>query len=392
MPADAGRTQKLTIGIELLDQILGGGVPAGSMVCLVANPESMAEVLLYQFASTRKTYYFTTIRRPEYVQRNMRDLNFKIDNVEFINVYSRFNIREQADVTALPTARKNLYTISHHNSQRSTRIFVKQANMPKDMFWKFNFWSKEKALAVVGEIADKIFSEMMKVNEKAIVKMTDADPQNARFTISYADCDECAGLSGSHSPTCAYHAGIFAGLFSTLLGQEFEAYETQCHATGAPACTFTLGSKANADVQASLQSFLNPPVASASLGALAFMEQNMAGIQRNSNLVVDQFSFFVEMAGAPDKVRQLLNVIYEVTNRTESITILFLLKDSHPQELEKMVLSTCDAVFSLEVHESGQEMETVINIAKIRGAVSPHKRVRVMIGERVQIDTRKEIA
>jgi KaiC/GvpD/RAD55 family RecA-like ATPase len=392
MAAASAQTTRVSTGISLLDQILGGGISPGSLVCFIANPMSMAEVFLYQFASSRKSYYFTTIRRPEYVQRNIKDLNFKTDSIEFVNIYSMFNLKEGDSSLFLPTPRKNIYTISHHNAQRSTRIFTKSANMPKDMFWKFNFWSKEKALAVLGEIADKIFSEMMRVNERSSIKLVDADPQNSKFTLNFSDCDECRGLTNLKSGACSYHAGVFAGLFSSLLGQEFDAYETGCRATGNDTCVFALGPRQNADVAASLSKYLNPPASSTETEVLYFMDKSLKTVQKNTNIVVDTFSFFLEISESKEKVRQLLNLLYETTNKMECVTMLYLLKDTHPKEMEKIILNTCDTVFELETRMAGSEIETAIAIPKTRGVASPNKRVRVIIGERVTIDTSREIA
>lgn len=52
----------LETGIQILDRRLGGGVPEGSVVALVAPPASNAELLLYQFTSARPTLYMTTVR------------------------------------------------------------------------------------------------------------------------------------------------------------------------------------------------------------------------------------------------------------------------------------------------------------------------------------------
>jgi len=58
-------------GITILDIRLDGGLPEGSLVCVYANPISMPEVFLYQFASVKKTYYFNTSRPAQYIQRNI---------------------------------------------------------------------------------------------------------------------------------------------------------------------------------------------------------------------------------------------------------------------------------------------------------------------------------
>ncbi|MEM3164562.1 MAG: ATPase domain-containing protein [Halobacteria archaeon] len=388
----AAPTTKLSTGIPLLDQILDGGIPPGSVVLLMANPLSMAEVFLYQFATTRKCTYISTIRKPEFVQSNMKDLNFKADGVTFVDAYSMFNMREEGSGVAMPSARKNIYAISEHNAGRAARIFVKQANIPKDMFWKFEFWSKEKALAVLGEIMDKIFSEMMKVSEGSKFSMADADPKNAIFKVRFANCDECAGLGGLKSNVCLYHAGIFAGLLTTLLGQEFDCYESACRASGAAVCEFVLGSRANADHKASLQKFLNPPAESPAVGATAFLQQTLEKVEKRSIVVVDTLSFLLEVSDSRDRVRRLLNTLYEAAHKTESIVILHLQKETQSREMERVVAGVADVVIDLETRESGQEIETSLAIAKVRGVAAPARKVKIHVKDRVSVDTAKEIA
>ncbi len=383
---------KLSTGIPLLDQILDGGILPGSVVLLMANPLSMAEVFLYQFATTRKCIYVSTVRRPEFVEQNMKDLAFKTDAVKFVDAYSMFNMREDGGAMSLPSARKNIYSISEHNAGRAARIFVKQANIPKDMFWKFDFWSKEKALAVLGEIADKIFSEMMKVGETSKFSMADADPKNALFKIRFQNCDECAGIEGLKSNVCLYHAGIFAGLFTTLLGQEFDCYESACRASGAPACDFVVGPRQNADHKASLQKFLNPPAESPAVGATAFLQQTLEKVEKQSIVVVDTLSFLLEVSDSRDRVRRLLNTLYEAAHKTGSIVILHLQKETQSREVERVVAGVADVVLDLETRESGQEIETSIAIAKVRGAPAPARKIKIHIKDRVAVDTAKEIA
>ena len=53
---------RLSTGIGLLDQRLGGGIPPGSIVALTAPPASQAELLLYEFMTPRETLYLTLDR------------------------------------------------------------------------------------------------------------------------------------------------------------------------------------------------------------------------------------------------------------------------------------------------------------------------------------------
>lgn len=58
---------KLPTGIDVLDRMLGGGIPAGSVIALTAAPASQSELILYELTAARRTLYLTTQRSPESV-------------------------------------------------------------------------------------------------------------------------------------------------------------------------------------------------------------------------------------------------------------------------------------------------------------------------------------
>ncbi|MCG7852337.1 MAG: recombinase RecA, partial [Methanosarcinaceae archaeon] len=81
-------------GIFILDRSLGGGLPARSLVYFSADARSMSEVFLYQFTQARKTYYFTTSRRPAYIQNDILNMNFDPSNVTFVDIYSEYYLTQ----------------------------------------------------------------------------------------------------------------------------------------------------------------------------------------------------------------------------------------------------------------------------------------------------------
>ncbi len=58
---------KLPTGIDVLDRMLGGGIPAGSVIALTAAPASQSELILYELTAARRTLYLTTQRSAESV-------------------------------------------------------------------------------------------------------------------------------------------------------------------------------------------------------------------------------------------------------------------------------------------------------------------------------------
>ncbi|USZ71311.1 DUF7125 family protein [Natronosalvus halobius] len=67
--ADRGR---LSFGVDGVDRALGGGVPAGSIVTLMAPPASQVEHLLYGVTAVRGTLYIVTDRSKAQLERAIR--------------------------------------------------------------------------------------------------------------------------------------------------------------------------------------------------------------------------------------------------------------------------------------------------------------------------------
>lgn len=98
VPSDLPEQLNRLTGISVLDRTLGGGLPSGSVVYIYADAKSMAEVFLYQFTQSRKTYYFSNERRPSYVMRDIKNLGFETDNTTFVDIYSEYYITSQGDM------------------------------------------------------------------------------------------------------------------------------------------------------------------------------------------------------------------------------------------------------------------------------------------------------
>ncbi|WEL17701.1 RecA-superfamily ATPase implicated in signal transduction, inactivated [Halorhabdus sp. SVX81] len=67
-PAAADR---LTTGIEPLDAALGGGIPHGNVVAVLAEPPSQSEQLLYALTAARGTLYLTVERSRSHIEESI---------------------------------------------------------------------------------------------------------------------------------------------------------------------------------------------------------------------------------------------------------------------------------------------------------------------------------
>ncbi|MFT4949913.1 MAG: KaiC/GvpD/RAD55 family RecA-like ATPase [Natronomonas sp.] len=64
---------RLRTGIDVLDRKLGGGLPAGSVVALVAEPASQAELLLYELTAARGTLWLSLNRTAAAVSASLEN-------------------------------------------------------------------------------------------------------------------------------------------------------------------------------------------------------------------------------------------------------------------------------------------------------------------------------
>ena len=58
---------RLSTGINVLDREIEGGIPAGSIVLLSAEPASQSELFLYELTAARPSLYLTTVRSDQAV-------------------------------------------------------------------------------------------------------------------------------------------------------------------------------------------------------------------------------------------------------------------------------------------------------------------------------------
>lgn len=99
----------LPTGIDVLDRLLDGGIPAGSVVVLSASPASQSELILYQLTAARRTLYLSTIRSPAAITDAFERTKTPIGNP---------NVREVPGDAPLDHAARMLRTLP----ERSTLI------------------------------------------------------------------------------------------------------------------------------------------------------------------------------------------------------------------------------------------------------------------------------
>ncbi|MBU3966917.1 MAG: RAD55 family ATPase [Euryarchaeota archaeon] len=226
--------------ISILDRTMGGGLPSGSVVYILADPKSMGEVFLYQFTQARKTYYFSNERRPTYVMRDIKNYGFKPDNVTFVDIYSAYYLTAQ------------------------------------------------------GEMVDNVGNEFV---DAKIVEFTE----------------------------------------NTL-------------------------------------------------------KKILVQGESDINIIIDSFSFYLNLNVNPGIIKRLINTIYETSKTLNCLSFLYGLNDSNQNKLEGEILKSCDVIFDVELEKVGDKIINRLSIPKLRGRVPTMETVKFRVGDGIQIDTTKDIA
>lgn len=95
--------QRLPTGIPVLDRELDGGLPAGSVVVLKADPASQSELFLNTFTHVRETVYLTSVRSAAAVADGIDDSAVETGDPVVEGVYHEDPIEETRDnLDALP--------------------------------------------------------------------------------------------------------------------------------------------------------------------------------------------------------------------------------------------------------------------------------------------------
>ncbi len=71
---------RLPTGIDVLDRMLDGGIPAGSVIAFKAQPSSQSELLLYELTAARRTLYLSSKRSSAAIRDALERANTRVGN------------------------------------------------------------------------------------------------------------------------------------------------------------------------------------------------------------------------------------------------------------------------------------------------------------------------
>lgn len=153
---------RLPTGIDVLDQMLLGGIPTGSVVALVGAPASQSELFLYELAGRRPTRYLTTERSRDAVEAVL-DARRTSDTVSVMAV----------DATDVSGVESYLETIPNE-----TTLIVD----PMDALERLDHWSYV-------ELLQRLKSRMVETDGVALLHCLDGltPPDERDTTLYHAD-------------------------------------------------------------------------------------------------------------------------------------------------------------------------------------------------------------
>jgi len=116
----------------------------------------------------------------------------------------------------------------------------------------------------------------------------------------------------------------------------------------------------------------------------------LRNVGREENIIFDNFSDVVQH----DRYDDILNETYRISHATDSITYLFMVKESDASLTyeEGRVPYASDVVMKMMTGIEGEKVENRLAVSKMRGQTPPPKTVKLNIGEEIEVDTSRDIA
>ncbi|MDO8751109.1 MAG: 4-vinyl reductase [Dehalococcoidia bacterium] len=150
-----------------------------------------------------------------------------------------------------PGFAKVLYAAAYASAKRNAYIVTRQVGMPPDFFWKFEYWTQQRAFETMQKVIARVFATIMSNQKQGTLELVSTDVERVQFEMAFADCAECSGLA-TGSPICYFHAGLLAGILGGLLNRDLDAVELECVAKGGKVCRFKVGKPDDREIKIAL--------------------------------------------------------------------------------------------------------------------------------------------
>lgn len=132
---------------------------------------------------------------------------------------------------------------------------------------------------------------------------------------------------------------------------------------------------------------------SSSDSANDIIRKHAGRLDEGHNLIVDSITNAYN-PDEPDKYIQTLRNLYQRVNDNGALAYLYFAGNDTDQmtRAEREALHMCDVVFRVTTESSGDNIDTRLEILKLRGGDFPDEQVKLNVGRKLTIDTTRDIA
>lgn len=113
-------------------------------------------------------------------------------------------------------------------------------------------------------------------------------------------------------------------------------------------------------------------------------------ISGEANLIVDTVDVLERLER--NRYRNFLNALQNHMQNIGGVTVLHGLRGTNVPPLRDTTEHMADVVLSLSVDVRGSDVQTTLSVPKFRGGRAPDDIIKLELGERVRIDTSRDIA
>jgi KaiC/GvpD/RAD55 family RecA-like ATPase len=123
------------------------------------------------------------------------------------------------------------------------------------------------------------------------------------------------------------------------------------------------------------------------------LKKHTARIKPGHNLIVDTFTNAYDEED-PEKLMQATRNIYSQVNANDALAYLYFANNNIDQftRAERETLYMCDAVFKITTQRTNNNIDTTLEILRMRGREFPDERISLNIGRRLTVDTTRNIS
>ncbi|MDZ7702653.1 MAG: transcriptional regulator [Halobacteriales archaeon] len=118
--------------------------------------------------------------------------------------------------------------------------------------------------------------------------------------------------------------------------------------------------------------------------------QLFMNVETEANLIIDPVDT-LEYADR-NRYQKFLNELQNHMQNTGSVAMLHCISGADEPELRQLTKHMADVVFDLRVVYDGAEVETRLAVPKFRGGRSLDETIKLELGDRVRVDTSRDIA